>query len=318
MTSTVCVMQERLISMDIKSVSSKPKAKKYNLPTYKDHGGLLSNSAMNMYFTCPRKYGYKYFDKVPTEEVAAAAMDRGSAFHQLVEDDGKTVEDVLLDIVGRDLFELAKVKVAYTKYRTFQDRGLLPKLEKNEEKLISEEHQFIGYCDNIGVQDNGKWMLGEIKTTTRLDPLKWNLLEMNTQISLYSIFLKEFAHKNFLDWDDYLGVSYRTITMSQKKPLLQNKRNKSDETAHEFRERIKNDSDVFHKIVRPTDDAKHSALQAFETAKAGISEMRGRSDAGCKNTNNCFAWGRACEYFTHCHGLDPHNDSVSGTIDYET
>lgn len=286
---------------------------KFNIPV---KSKLLSHSAMNKFLGCPKKYAYHYIDHVEVEQVDTTAMDRGRAFHMLLEHDGDVPDGELLDELDRDLYELAKTKAAYRKLKSYQDRKLVPVLETREMKIISEEHQFIGYCDSIGVNDDtGKWMLGEMKTTSAFDPQKWNLLAMNTQISLYKNFCEEFAHENFLDQEDFSGVSYVTVTYSRKKPgkkstakKLTKASRRADETASEYQTRIKDDSEVYHKIVDPTPEAVNSAVQTFNAVKQAIHDLKGNSGNAIKNTENCFAWHRPCQYFSHCHGIDPFQD----------
>jgi hypothetical protein len=299
---------------------------KYKLPG----SGLMSYSAMSLFLGCPRKYGYKYFDRVDTEERDTSAMDRGRAFHLLVELSGtqKAVTQAFIE-VGESYHELARVRVAYERYRDMEQSGALPKMTAREVKIVSEEHQFIGYVDMIGVDDNGKWRLGELKTTQRFDPVKWATLRINQQIALYTSFADEFAHKEFLSMGDLEGVSYRTVQLSGKKPLEASKvqttptgrpkkgARAEKESPDDFERRIAGDTQVYHQMVHPTREACLSAAQGFRFVKEAVHSARGRSDALPKSAGNCFAYNRACEYFAHCWGMQPEVDEAEGMIEHD-
>lgn len=280
---------------------------KYKLP---GRFGTLSYSGMNTFLGCQRQYAYRYIDKIPVEEVPAGAMDRGRAFHLLAEHQGEVSPPVLLAEVGGNPFEAIKVQSAYRKYRARELSGALPAMQHREIVIRSEELQFYGIVDMIGVKDSGKWMLGELKTTTKLDAMRWSTLPMNTQIALYTAMSGEFAHEQFLALEDLEGVSYRVATMSAKKRLgpTKTKKRPNAETEEEFAERIKDDGEVYHQIVTPLPEAVQSTLQTFESVKEGIHNLAGDSKKAIKNTGNCFAYGRICDYFATCHGFEPHVD----------
>lgn len=278
--------------------------------------GLLSYSGMALFLGCPRKYGYRYFDKVEQEVTDTSALDRGRVFHLLVEKNGDVSPHKLATEVGGDMYELAKVTAAYSAYRKMA--AALPSLDLKEVKIVSEEHQFIGFVDGIGIEASGQWRLGEMKTTTRFDPLKWATLAINPQIALYTAFAGEFAHGEFLALSDLQGVSYRTVTYSGKDPLEPSKNpltpktgkvrknaRLEKETVNDYARRIAGDSQVYHQMVSPTEEARLSALQSFGAVKEAIHDARGRSGDLVKNAGNCHAYGRPCEYFEHCWGLNP-------------
>lgn len=278
------------------------KPKQYNLPG----PNLLSYSGMTTYLACPRKYAHRYIDKIEMEDVDTSAMDRGRAFHLLAQHWGKVSDALLLHELDNDQFELAKVQDAFNAYVNMTQSGALPVLNLQEVKIVSEEHQFIGYVDGIKIDDaTGQWMLGEIKTAARLDPVKWATLSVNQQISLYTSFAGEFAHGQFLDLDDLIGTSYRTVTLSQKRPSKGTKKDPRPEGADAFAKRIAGDSAVYHQMVKPTAEACHSARQSFEHVKAAVHDLNGDAKRAVKNSGNCYAYNRPCEYFAHCWGLEP-------------
>lgn len=270
--------------------------------------GLLSYSGMSMFLGCPRKYAYRYIDRVERAETDTSAMDRGSAFHLLVETNGEASQEQVSEDLKENPYEVAKVVTAYRAYHKYEADGLLPKMNHSEVKIVSDEHQFIGYVDMIGVQKDDRWMLGELKTTSRFDPVKWATLSINTQIALYCEMSSEFAHDEFLEMNDFQGVSYRTVELSSKRPLKATKKRTQGETPDEYGQRIANDTKIFHQMVSPSEEARLSALQCFSTVKEAVHNLRGRSGHAVKNPGNCYAYNRPCEYFEHCWKIKPHSD----------
>lgn len=289
------------------------RTKRYNLPG----SGLLSHSGMNTFLGCQKKYAFKYIDRVPPETggEGPGALERGKAFHTLVETQGTA--DISPDLQC-DPYELVRVQSAYDAYEAHLQMGALPRVQFKEAKLVSEEHQFIGFVDGISEREDGAWMLTEMKTSQRFDPVSWATLRVNFQISLYTVFATEFAHREMLDYDQLKGVSYQKIIFSAKKPLQPTKKKRPNpESPAEFKARIEGDTKIHHQMVIPTDHAKLSALATFDLVKQGIHALRGDSRLATRNTQNCFAYGRVCEYFGACHGVsfeDLEDDSATTRI----
>jgi len=287
--------------------------RRYNLPG----SGLLSHSGMNTFLGCQKKYAFKYIDRVPPEtgEEGPGALERGKAFHTLVETGG--AGDIATDLQG-DAYELVRVQSAYDAYEAHLQMGALPRVQFKEARLISDEHQFIGYVDGISEREDGSWMLTEMKTSQRFDPIQWATLRVNFQISLYTAFAMDFAHRELLDYDQLKGVSYQKIIFSAKKPLQPTKKKRPNpESPQEFAQRIAGDTKIHHQMVVPTDHAKLSAVSTFDLVKQGIHALGGNSRVATRNTQNCFAYGRVCEYFGHCHGVsfeDLEEDSATTRI----
>lgn len=285
--------------------------KRYNLPGK----GLLSYSGMSTFLGCPRKYAYRYIDHVEEESGDRSAMYRGTAFHKLVEFGGAVTDGDTLTQVDGNEYEAAKVKAAFSVYHAMETDGLLPKMNHREVRLLSDEHQYIGYVDMMGVDDDGKWRLGELKTTARFDALKWGTLSINTQIALYTAFAGEFAHEQFLDMNDLEGVSYRTVLLSAKRPLKPTNKRLGMETPDAYAARIAGDAKVFHAMVSPSEEARVSALQSFNAVKEAVHDLGGNSGKAIKNPGNCHSYGRACEYFEHCWKIKPFTDEHLDIID---
>lgn len=260
---------------------------------------------MMEFFACPRRYAFRKIEKIEPEDTPAPALDRGTAFHHLVETGGRERDAALVDL---DPFEAARVTTAYAEYKALEDSGALPSMTHREVKIVNEEAQFLGYVDMIAVDDvTGKWRLGELKTTMKFDPMKWATLRINTQICLYTAMSIEFAHAQFLDMADMEPVSYRTVLFSGKKPLLPTKsaRRKTAETPEEFEARIKADPKVYHQLVAPDQLAIRSALHTFEKAKEGIDTYFNNPADAPKNPGSCHLYNRACDFFEHCWGMKP-------------
>lgn len=281
---------------------------KFNLPG----SGLLSFSGMSTFLSCPRKYAYRYIDKVEAEDTDTSAMDRGKAFHKLVEKAGNVGADEL----ELEPYDHARVTTAYKVYENLQINSALPVLNHHEVRIIDEQHQFIGYIDGVGIQESGKWYLGEVKTTASFDPIKWATLATDYQIALYSNFCGDFAHEQFLAKEDLRGVSYRTIVMTKKRPLSVTKKRLTEESPEDYASRIAGDAKVYHQMVVPLEAAKNDALQSFAVVKDAIHGLRGDSKKAHKNPGNCRAYNRPCEFFEHCWQVNPLNDETLDIADY--
>lgn len=258
---------------------------------------------MNTFLSCQQKYIFKYVDRREPEVggEGVQAIDRGRAFHTLVETNGAASVETDLQ---SDPYEHAVVYSAFNTYESLRQAGAIPSIKLKEAWISSEEHQFIGKIDGMAELSDGSWMLAEMKTSKRFDPVGWATLQINTQIALYSAFALEFATKNWLEYDRLIGTSYQKVIFSAKKPLAPTKKKRPyKETPEAYAERIKDDAKVHHQLVVSTPAARADALHTFERVKETIHSFTTQSTGlATKNTGNCFQWGRVCEFFGACHG----------------
>jgi PD-(D/E)XK nuclease superfamily protein len=285
------------------------KSKRYNLPD-----GRLSFSGMTTFLACPRKYALQYMDKIERDQGDQTAMERGSLFHSFAEHDGAVSDEEVVETL-EDPFQVARVKAAYKQYSDAERRGIFPKMKHKEVKLYSEEHQYLGYVDMIGVKNDGQWYLGELKTTGYLDPQKWSTMSINMQTALYSAMSVDFAHENFLLKTDFQGISFRSVVFAAKKPLKQNKRNKEDESPSDYATRIEGLAQVHHQIIKPADYQEHEVVQTFTYVKERIDSLCGNSSRAPRNTQSCFMYNRPCDFFKHCHGISPDLEDVEPGVE---
>ena len=268
------------------------KQKQYWLPVK-----LMSYSAMSLFQGCPRRYAFRYIDKIPADWQGTGAMDRGTAFHALVEHDGAMPEG----LPELNPFDTAKVKSGFRKYKEYQAAGHLPEMEVGELKLVDEERQFIGYVDRHAILKNGAWRLGEMKTSERFDPMQWQLYPVNPQIALYAEMAQKWANANLLSNDDFLGFSVQKVIFSAKRPGKARK-SKAAESPEAFAERIREDTRIFVQNVTPSEVVRAEALLTFEHVKESVDHLGSSSSRYPKNIGNCMNFGRICEFAAHCHG----------------
>ncbi len=261
---------------------------------------------MSLFMSCQQRFANRYVHKIPTEWQQTDSMDRGWAFHKLVEHI-ENPEPVVASVYGRlkDSFEFERVNSAFQEFKGKVNEGLVPFLKGAELKLYSERLQFVGYVDRWDINDeSGVWHLGEMKTSSRFDFNSWMLAPFSFQTALYQhVAMNEWAPSQTLARDDFGGYEYEKVTFSLKKPAKETK-NKPAETPAQFRERIKGDAKVYHQRIQISRDTEEQALQAFETVKQGVHDVMKSPSRAVKNPANCFQWGRPCEYMRQCWGLD--------------
>lgn len=291
-------------------------SKRYNLPN-----GALSFSSMSMFTACQQRFANRYVHRLQTEFIGTDSMDRGWAFHKMVENI-ENPEPVVASVFSRlkNSYEFERVNSAFNEFRSKVKDGLVPLLKGSELKLYSEQHQFVGFVDRYDIdEETGQWQLGEMKTSSRFDFNSWLLAPFSFQTALYlKLAMDEWAPSQTLSREDFAGYAYEKVIFSGKKPLKATK-TKPEETPAQFRERIKGDTKVYHQRIEANVEIQAQAMQAFESAKEGVDLIMRNPSHATKNPSNCFQWGRPCEYMRQCWGLDM-EDAISkhpeGTVDF--
>ena len=290
--------------------------KRYKLPN-----GALSFSAMSTFNSCQQRFANRYVHKIQTEFTFSDAMDRGWAFHKMVEHIDNP-ESVIASVYSRlkNTYEFERVNAAFIDFRDKVSQGVIPLLKGAELRLHSEKHQFIGFVDRYDIDEaTGQWKLGEMKTSSRFDFNSWILAPFSFQTALYKVLaMEEWAPSQTLSREDFAGYEYEKVIFSGKRPGKATK-TKPEETPAQFRERIKGDAKIYHQRIDVSNETQAQAMHAFETAKEGVDIIMRSPSAAVKNPANCFQWGRPCEYMRQCWDLDM-EDAISkhpeGTVDF--
>lgn len=272
---------------------------------------LHSYSSIRSFLDCPRMWAYKYIDEVELEFSGSVAMDKGKMFHELVE-----AENAIMPMAdnGLSLFDTAIVRSAAKKYLDMAHT--LPKPTKREVKIINEEKQFIGFADSITINDDNSWLIGEMKTSSRFDPVEWAINQVSMQTALYKVMSKPWCAENFLSQNDFQGVSFKKIILSAKKPLKGRGKSAVPETLEQYEERIKDDAKVYHQIFAVSEAQERCAIQTYDYVLASIKNLGEKSDAYPKCNNRCKTAYGVCDYFEHCWGFG-FDTQEEGSIDYD-
>ena len=250
---------------------------------------IASISQIKRFKACRRSWELNYkYGLMPVHE--ADALATGHSYHAFLEalEHGESI-DV-------DFSKACAMAKAWEKY-------ILPQIEvveteKELEKQIGE-HTLHGFVDGIAKDGN----IVEHKTTSR-DIAEGGEYEYN------------------LLWDEQV-LAYMSLTGKRKvyytvcrKPTI---RIKKDETEQEFYDRMLAwyDEDTESKIriftIERTDAEVAQFEREFESVCAEIEECENGSLMCHRNTCNCTAFGRRCEYASICLHYDPEQEYIEFT-----
>lgn len=237
----------------------------------------LSNSKIQCFKSCRRKYQLKYVeDIVPVQ--SAEALERGKSYHEKVEMILKG-EEFTFDDPKTDAMALA-----FQKY-------ILPKVGKVEaveewfETPLPDGNVLCGKCD--GRLEDGR--IVEHKTTSAdLDEAYIASLQNDEQILTYM-------------WA--YGVNEILYTVC-KTPSI---RLKKDETDDEFRQRCLEwyDTDTEMKIGTINVFRDPDEIKEFGKDLEAISDEINHCKRFYRVPAHCMKWNRPCEYMGICRNFDP-------------
>ncbi len=241
-----------------------------------------SISQIKTFKACRKAWEFKYLEHlVPVQP--AESLATGKRYHELIEilEQGEQLPDEYTKEVA--------MATAYQKY-------ILPQFhvvaaEKELEKPLGD-HILHGFVD--GLSDDG--FIVEHKTTSA-DISEGGEYEYN------------------LLWDEQV-LAYMSLTGLRKvhytvirKPTI---RLKKDESEKEFFQRMVEwyDTDTEQKIRVFTVERTDDEVAQFEDDFMMICDEMTHSGNHYRNTCNCNAWGRRCEYSSICLHYDPEQEYV--------
>ncbi|MDZ4848406.1 MAG: PD-(D/E)XK nuclease family protein [Pirellulaceae bacterium] len=308
---------------------------------------VLTYSALNTFRNCPRKYKHRYVDNLRPRE-KADALSFGSVIHNAIElwyrtdDDCDRLQSVL-DFIdqqfsGRigDESKMAAWHLARAMFTGYADRYAIEEfgIVEVEKSFVGEirnpvtgrlSQTFViaGKADAIVQCHDGMYLL-EHKTASGIDANYLDKLWTDTQIALYSHYLRELGYP-------IVGVIYNVLLKSRLKQSLgetqeeyearyaelaaKNKSGKSTakrqmpETDDEFQARLADwysRPDAFHREIVYLSEERLAMLQeeVWEITQQYLdAKRRGK---WLLNTSNCFSFQRPCEYLPFCQsGFNP-------------
>lgn len=242
----------------------------------------LSNSRIQCFKSCRRKYQLKYIENVVPVQ-SAEALERGKSYHEKVEMllSGKMFD---FDDPKTDAMALA-----------FQ-KHIMPKIGKVEaveewfERPLPDGNVLVGKCD--GRLADGKIL--EHKTTSAdLDEAYIASLQNDEQILTYM-------------WS--YGVNEILYTVC-KTPSI---RLKKDESEDDFRQRCFEwyDTDTELKIGTINVYREPSEITEFSEDLEAISDEISNCHRFYRVPSHCMKWNRPCEYMGICRNFDPQMEYI--------
>ncbi|MCO6439009.1 MAG: PD-(D/E)XK nuclease family protein [Phycisphaerae bacterium] len=308
---------------------------------------LLTFSALNTFRNCPRKYKHRYIDQLQGRE-RADTLAFGSLIHAALEtwyratDDADRLWTILDDLDraypnragdphAKRTWQLARAMVSGYAARYPQEDFEVVEVEKVFQAEIrnpdtgrpSQTFVMAGKVDGI-VRLDGELYLLEHKTAGSIDANYLDKLWTDTQIALYSHYLRELG-------SPIVGVIYNVLL----KTRIQQHAGESQEE-YEARRAVlaaknKSGRSTAKRQLPETDDEFQARLaewyakpEAFHRERIYLSEDRlamlqdevweitqqyldaRRRGKWLLNTSNCFSFQRPCAYLPYCQsGFNP-------------
>jgi len=309
--------------------------------------GVLTFSALNTFRNCPRKYKHRYIDCLRPRE-KAESLSFGSVIHSAIELWYRSAPDnnrlwTVLDFIdpqfpqrAGDDGQKATWNLARAMFTGYASRYASEDFEIVEVELPftgeirnpdtgrpSQTFVMAGKADAIVKRTDGMYLL-EHKTASSIDANYLDKLWTDTQIALYSFYLRQIGYP-------IVGIIYNVLLKSRLKQ-------KAGETEAEYEAR-RMELAAKNKSGRST--AKRQMPESDEEFQARLAEWYARPEAFHRehiylsedrlamlqeevweitqqyldarrrgkwllNTSNCFSFQRPCEYLPFCQsGFNP-------------
>ncbi len=308
---------------------------------------LLTYSALNTFRNCPRKYKHRYLDNLRPRE-KAESLSFGGTVHGAIElwyrsDPDSDRLRIVLDYIDQEFVGLVGdesqmaawhlARAMFTGYANryadedFEivevEKSFIGEIRNPETGRLSQTFVMAGKADAIVQCHDGLYLL-EHKTASCIDANYLDKLWTDTQIALYSHYLRELGYP-------IVGVIYNVLLKSRLKQskgetqeeyearyaelAAKNKSGKSTakrqmpETDEEFQARLADwyaRPDAFHREYIYLSEERLAMLQdeVWEITQQYLdAKRRGK---WLLNTSNCFSYQRPCEYLSYCQsGFNP-------------
>jgi hypothetical protein len=242
----------------------------------------LSNSRIQCFKSCRRKYELKYVENIVPVQ-SAEALERGKSYHEKVEMILKG-EEFTFDDPKTDAMALAFQK------HIMPQIGKIEAVEEWFERPLPDGNVLCGKCD--GRLADGKIL--EHKTTSAdLDEAYIASLQNDEQILTYM-------------WA--YGVNEILYTVC-KTPTI---RIKKDESEDDFRQRCLEwyDTDTPLKIGTIDVFRMPDEIKEFGADLEAISDEINHCKRFYRVPSHCMKWGRPCEYMGICRNFDPQMEYI--------
>lgn len=288
---------------------------------------VLTNSALQTFKTCPRKFELRYLHGLRRVH-KEAPLRIGGAFHAAAELLDEYGLDAALDAVNKayakhdDHYEWAKVRAMVRAYawRWSEDAAFGKWVTKEvtmETSLGDGMPDLAGKFDGCIQPEPDTLALHEIKTRADNcgDDAYWSALRINSQVSTYFYIARGNGIRFSCTLYDVVGKPsyepYRATPPDKRKykndgTLYANMR-EFDEAPEDYEERLLSimvESPGRWFARRQVTRLSHEIDEFEDDLKATIELMIRCEELRRypKNTDACFKWNRRCEYFGLCAG----------------
>lgn len=302
---------------------------------------VLTYSALNTFRNCPRKYKHRYIDCL-RPRLKSEALSFGSIVHGAIELWYRSVGDsnrlwTVLEYVDNQFpqrvgdetqlanwhFARAMITGYASRYSTEDftivevEKSFVGEIRNPDTGRLSQTFVMAGKADAIVQCRDGMYLL-EHKTAASIDASYLDKLWTDTQIALYSFYLRELGYP-------IIGVIYNVLLKSRLKQsrgetqeefearhaelAAKNKSGKSTakrqqpETDEDFQGRLAAwyaRPESFHREFIYLSEDRLAMLQdeVWEITQQYLdAKRRGK---WLLNTSNCFSFQRPCEYLPYC------------------
>jgi hypothetical protein len=267
----------------------------------KEENKGLSYSSATLLLGCEeRYYHYKVLGTAPDDDIGedTEAFVFGKAFHEVLENTkhtGKNIRSVFDSVVKLREFGQEKTDLLEACVISY-----LNKHENNRYKVLACELEiktdtFIGYVDAVAVDDDGHWVIVDLKTASRIFGALDQKLPEDFQLNIYAYHRQHLADLLGLDINKFSGCSYR-VTIKGKK-----RARKPTEDRNEYLNSLVDMSPSYEYFI-PTEVLNpdyfgelHGRL--FKKAE----QLKKKKAKPIRNYSNCESFFRPCPYWSNCH-----------------
>ena len=272
---------------------------------------ILTNSAINAFKSCGRKYYWRYVREIEAKERPEALL-LGTAIHGFLESHYCQLPYTPpIDLAPKSQAILKGVREYYP-ILYMDDLDLFEPIAV--EKIISgeilnpetgrpaREYAYGGKVDGLVLLKKdvegfkaGDLLLLEHKTTTKVDEAYFERLQLDSQLLLYSLYLSRELGAPIA------GTLFNVIL----KPSLRQKKSESEAEYHQ-RLRLEMDwPEQYHRrYLRFPDQRLQEIMRELWSAKNVIAKAR-LENVFTMNSGACFDYHRKCDFWALCSSQDP-------------
>jgi hypothetical protein len=281
---------------------------------------ILTNSAINAFKSCGRRYYWRYVREIEAMERPEALL-LGTAIHGFLESHYRQLPYTPpIDLTPKSQAMLKGVQEYYP-ILYMDDLDLFEPVAM--EKVISgeilnpetgrpaREYAYGGKVDGLVILKKdtegfkeGDLLLMEHKTASKVDEAYFERLQLDSQLLLYSVYLARELSAPIA------GVLFNVI----QKPSLRQKKNESEVEYHQ-RLRLEMDwPEQYHRrYLRFPDQRLQEIQKELWDAKNIIAKAR-QTEVFTMNSAACFDYHRKCDYWALCSSQDPEQTIIESGL----